>query len=278
MNPPRPVLRSLLVIGIMSLAVVSCGGRDDSGGGGTQAAPATSATAPATSAPAPKDPNAVIDPGDGGNYAPTIDPANFVAVIDNPYLPLLPGARWRYKGRIDGEPENVEVVVTSRRKQIMGISAVVVTDKVFDPDGNPIEITSDWFAQDRQGNVWYLGEDTKEYENGKVSSTAGSWETGKDGALPGIAMPAAPATGHAYRQEYYKGEAEDMAEIAGTGQTATTAAKRYDQVVVIKEWTPLEPKVIEDKSYAPGVGMVLQVHQAGGVGRVELVDFTPGKG
>jgi hypothetical protein len=276
MSPPRSVLRPLLVIGILSLAAVSCGGGDDSGGGGTQAAPATSA--PATSAPAPKDPDAVIDPGDGGNYAPTIDPANFVAVIDNPYMPLLPGAKWQYEATIDGEREKLAVVVTSERKQILGISAVVVRDTVLTPEGEPVEVTSDWFAQDRDGNVWYLGEDSKDYENGKVSTTKGSWLAGKDGAYPGIVMRAAPAVGDAYRQEFYKGEAEDMAEVIRTGTTAKTAAESYDRVIVTREWTPLEPKVIEEKYYAPGIGKVLQIHTAGGVGRLELVKSTPGSG
>jgi hypothetical protein len=219
----------------------------------------------------------VIDPGDGGRYAPKLDPADFVAVVDNPYLPLLPGARWRYEGTTDGEPEHVDIVVKPERKLIMGISAVVVRDTVTRPGGEVVEDTTDWFAQDRRGNVWYLGEDTKEYEAGKVVSTEGSWETGKGGAKPGIAMLAAPAVGNAYRQEFLKGEAEDMAQVEGTGRTAATAAKRYDRAVVIREWTPLEPKVVEAKSYAPGVGMVLEVVQAGGGGRSELVAFTPGR-
>jgi hypothetical protein len=220
----------------------------------------------------------VIDPGDGGAYTPSIDPAGFVAVVDNPYMPLLPGARWRYEGTIDGERERVTVEVTSERRTIMGISAVVVRDTVLDGAGEPIEITDDWFAQDGAGNVWYLGEASKDYEDGKVVSTEGSWEAGKAGALPGVVMRAAPAAGDAYRQEYFKGEAEDMAEVLRVGQTVQTGLDAYDRVVVTREWTPLEPEVVEEKSYAPGVGKVLQVHTAGGKGRLELVEFTPGRG
>jgi hypothetical protein len=220
----------------------------------------------------------VIDPGDGGTYAPAIDPAGFTAVIDNPYMPLLPGARWRYEGTIDGERERVTVEVTSERRTIMGISAVVVRDSVLDDAGEPIEITDDWFAQDRAGNVWYLGEASRDYENGKAGSTAGSWEAGRDGARPGVVMRAAPAPGDAYRQEYLKGEAEDMAQVLRVGGSVRIGLGAYDRVVVIKEWTPLEPGVVEEKSYAPGVGMVLQDNTAGEKGSLELTSFTPGRG
>ena len=142
----------------------------------------------------------VIDPGDGGEYAVDIDPADFVETIDNPYLPLLPGARWVYEGIEDGETERVEVEVTEERRDVMGISAVVVRDVVYE-DGELVEDTYDWFAQDVDGNVWYFGEDSKEYEDGEVVSTERSWEAGVDGALPGIVMLADPVVGEAYRQD-----------------------------------------------------------------------------
>lgn len=258
---------SALLVTALGLTAVSCSGGEPS------SAPTP---APAASTPGPGTP--VIDPGDGGSYAPAIDPANFVATIDNQYMPLLPGARWNYEGTIDGANEKVEVVVTDERKEILGIQAVVVRDTVTSADdGTAIEITDDWFAQDRDGNVWYLGEASKDYENGQVVSTAGSWEAGVDGAKPGIVMQADPTEGDAYRQEFSPGEAEDLAEVIGTGQRAETAADSYEQVVVTREWTPLEPEVVEEKSYAPGIGKVLQVHTAGGEGRQELVSFTPGR-
>ncbi len=136
----------------------------------------------------------VIDPGDGGEYAPVIDPASFVEEINNPYLPLTPGSRWVYLGEEDGESERVEVEVTDARREVMEVSTVVVRDRVFQ-DGELVEDTSDWFAQDAEGNVWYFGEDSKELEDGEVVSTEGSWEAGVDGALPGVVMLADPAVG-----------------------------------------------------------------------------------
>jgi hypothetical protein len=217
----------------------------------------------------------VIDPGDGGDYSPTIDPADFGGPVDNPFMPLPPGATWVYEGRADGELERTEVVVTGETRRVMGIDAVVVRDTVS-VDGEVLEDTYDWFAQDAQGNVWYLGEDTKEYEGGEVTSTEGSWEAGVDGALPGIVMPAAPAVGQAYRQEWYPGEAEDLAQVLRLDGSATVAGTRHDGLLVTEEWNPLEPDVVEEKSYAGGIGLVLEVKTAGGEERVELIEFTPG--
>jgi hypothetical protein len=215
----------------------------------------------------------VIDPGDGGNYHPDIDPANFVAEIDNPLWPLPAGAQWVYDGDDDGETEHIEVTVTDEQKEILGIPVTVVRDTVSDADGNVVEDTRDFYAQDQDGNVWYMGEDTAEYENGEVTSTHGSWEAGVDGALPGIVMPADPAVGDTYRQEYFKGEAEDLAEVIRTGETVTVASGTYDNVVVTREWNPLDPDVVEEKYYAPGVGVVMETKVQGGDGRIELTEY-----
>ena len=218
--------------------------------------------------------DAVIDPGDGGAYAPVVDPANFVARIDNEYLPLRPGNRWIYES-VDGS-ERIEVEVLTETRVVMGITATVVRDTVYE-DGEVIEDTWDWYAQDKDGNVWYLGEDTAEYKDGKVVSHHGAWEAGVDGALPGIAMWAEPAAGKAYRQEYYKDEAEDMARIESVAGRQEVRGAAYEGVVVIREWTPLDPDVVEDKYYAPGVGPFLETKVEGGTDRVELVSFEPGK-
>jgi hypothetical protein len=135
----------------------------------------------------------------------------------------------------------------------MGVECVVVNDKAWE-NGKLIERTYDWHAQDKEGNVWYFGEDTKEYENGKVVSTKGSWEAGVDGAKPGIIMQAHPKVGQSYRQEYYKGEAEDMAKVINLNESVTVPYGSFDHVLVTKEWTPLEPSYAEHKYYAPGVG------------------------
>jgi hypothetical protein len=218
----------------------------------------------------------VIEVGSAGSYRPVLDPAAFVDVVDNPYWPLIPGSTWVYEGSDADEVERIEVTVLPERRIVKGISAVVVRDTVT-VGGELKEDTWDWYAQDRLGNVWYLGEDTKEYEDGKVVSTEGSWEFGVDGALAGIVMEAAPKVGDAYRQEYYRGEAEDMAEVVGLGGAERVKAGRYDSLVVIKEWNPLEPDVVEEKSYAAGVGVVLEQKVTGGDGRVELIQFTPGQ-
>lgn len=216
----------------------------------------------------------VVDPGDGGRYAPTIDPADFVATIDNPYLPMIPGTRWVYEGDSDGETERIEVEVLTETREIQGITATVVRDTVY-VNGELAEDTYDWFAQDREGNVWYLGEDTQEYEGGKAINAAGAWEYGRDGALPGIVMPAAPTVGDAFRQEYLAGEAEDMAEVLEVGVAKEIGLDAYDDVVVTEDWTPLEPDVVEEKWYARGVGNIYSTHTDGKAGTVELIEFSP---
>lgn len=211
----------------------------------------------------------VIDPGDGGDYHPALSPADFVAVVDNPYLPFPEGATWRYEGTSDGEEEVIEVAVTGDRKEILGIQATVVRDTVT-VAGELVEDTYDWYAQDTDGNVWYLGEDVKDYDNGKVVSTAGSWQAGVDGALPGIVMPGQPAAGDPYRQEYLAGEAEDMMQILQTGSTLTVGAVTYDDVIRTRDWTPLEPDVVEEKAYARGVGKIAERKTVGGDSYAEL--------
>ncbi len=212
----------------------------------------------------------VIDPGDHGKYQPHLDPANFVTDVINPWFPLPAGATWTYEGKEGGSVEHIEVRVLPDRKSVMGIPAVVVRDTVT-VDGRIAEDTFDWYAQDRAGNVWYLGEDTKELDHGTVTSRAGSWEGGVNGALPGIIMQATPRVGDAYRQEYLKGEAEDLAEVTATRGVDRVPAGAFRDLVTITEWNPLHPKVIEAKKYARGVGPVVEVVTRGGSGRVELL-------
>lgn len=252
-----PIRTTAAAVVAVSLLVAACGG---DGSDGDEARTETqTATTP------------VIEVDDGGDYVPEIDPADFGGPIDNPYMPLVPGSRWVY----ESADERTEVVVTDEQRQVMGIDAVVVRDTVSS-GGEVVEDTYDWFAQDTEGNVWYLGEDSKEYESGEVASTEGSWEAGVDGARPGIVMPAAPTVGQTYRQEFYEGEAEDLAEVLRLGDSATVAGRTYDDLLVIEEWNPLEPEVVEEKSYAPGVGVVLEVMTVGGHERAELVEYTPG--
>lgn len=216
--------------------------------------------------------DAVIDPGDGGNYSVQVDPSRFVATIDNPWLPFTPGSRWAYEA---GGGERNEVVVTGQTRRIMGITATVVRD-VETRNGELVEETSDWYAQDRDGNVWYLGEDTRAFRNGEPSP-AGSWEAGVDGALPGIIMKADPQVGDAYRQEFYRGEAEDMGKVVRLGASETVPFRSFDGLLVTQDWTPLEPEVVEEKFYAKGVGLVLETTIRGGADRNELVSYRSGR-
>jgi hypothetical protein len=194
-------------------------------------------------------------------YAPHIDPAEFTTTIDNEYFPLKPGTTFVH----EGGKEHSEMSVTSETKKVMGVECVVVDHKEWEGD-KLIEKTYDWFAQDKEGNVWYFGEDTKEYEDGKVVSTKGSWEAGVDGAKPGIIMQAHPKVGQTYRQEYYKGEAEDMAKAISLNESVRVPYGSFDGVLETKEWTPLEPGYVEHKYYARGVGHVYG-------GGLELVDM-----
>jgi hypothetical protein len=211
-----------------------------------------------------------IDP-----YDPKIDPVKFDNAIDNPYLPFKPGTTWRYEGKTDEGTETVEVTVTNDTKKILGIDCVVVKDEVK-VDGTVVELTYDWYAQDDDGNVWYMGEDSKAYEPGKPAKSEGSWEAGVDGAKPGIAMPADPQVGQKYRQEFYEGEAEDTGEVLKVGQSVTVPAGSYDDVIVTEDINPFEPDVIEEKYYAKGVGFVLEDMVKGGSDKIELIEVTEG--
>lgn len=207
-----------------------------------------------------------------------LDPSAFTTRIDNPYWPMRPGSRWVYREvDDDGSVQRVVVTVTNRTKRIAnGITARVVRDVVTE-DGEAVEVTDDWYAQDAAGNVWYLGEDTAEYEDGEVTTRSGSFEAGVDGALPGIVMPARPRPGLAYRQEYYAGEAEDRAVVLDLDSKAGVPFGHFTHVLLTKDLAPTEPKVQELKFYARGIGPVLTLDSAGGAGREELVSFTPGR-
>jgi len=212
-----------------------------------------------------------------GSEPAKLDPADFSTNIDNPYWPMVPGDKWVYSETEPGEPElRVEVTVTDKTKMIAnGVEARVVHDVVSE-DGEPIEITDDWYAQDKAGNIWYLGEDTAEYENGKVTTRAGSFEAGVDGAQAGIIMPAKPRDDISYRQEYYEGEAEDRAEVLSTDEQVEVPFGHFQGALMTKDLVPLEPKVSEYKLYAKGVGPVPTVKTSGGSGREELVSYTQG--
>ena len=127
-----------------------------------------------------------------------------------------------------------------------------------------IEDTYDFYAQDSQGNVWYFGESSAQYENGYIVRTEGSWMAGVDGAKPGIIMPAAPHAGQSYRQEFSLGVAEDSASIVSLGGSQKVPAGSYSDVLETNEYSGLEPDADENKFYAPGVGNILTVDNVTG--------------
>jgi hypothetical protein len=207
-----------------------------------------------------------------------LNPADFKTEIDNPWWPMKVGSRWVYRETDqEGSVQRDVVTVTDKTKRIAnGVEARVVHD-VASEDGEPIEITDDWYAQDADGNVWYLGEDTAEYENGKVKSRAGSFEAGVDGAQAGVIMPADPQVGQSYRQEYYKGHAEDAGKNLSLDEQVEVPAGHFTGVLETAESNPLEPKVDEHKFFAKGVGPVLALTLSGGSDREELLSYSEGK-
>jgi hypothetical protein len=204
-------------------------------------------------------------------------PADFTTRIDNPWWPMRPGARWVYRETdSEGARQRVVVTVTRRTKLIAnGVTARVVHDVVTE-GGKPVEVTDDWYAQDPGGAVWYLGEDTTEYENGRPVSKAGSWEAGVDGAEAGIIMPARPRVGMRYRQEHYPGHAEDRARVMSLRERVEVPFGFFRRTLMTRDENPLDPKVLEYKFYARGVGPVLAVSVSGGSDREELLRYRRG--
>ena len=247
---------------VIAAGLAACGGDDETT---TVTEPATGGE-PAASSGLPQ-----------GSEPVELDPSEFTTRIDNEYWPMAPGTRWVYaETQGSGPPQRVVVTVTNETKRIAnGVEARVVRDVVSE-NGQPIEITDDWYAQDADGNIWYLGERTGEYENGKLVTRSGSFEAGVDGAQAGIIMPAEPQPGLAYRQEYYEGEAEDEGAVLSIGEMAQVPAGFFPKTLMTRDLVPLEPKVQELKFYAPGVGPVLTLDTAGGDGREELVNFKAG--
>jgi hypothetical protein len=211
-----------------------------------------------------------------GSESFKVDAADFTTQIDNPYWPMAPGSHWVYREtNAEGDVQRNDVIVTNETKTIMGIEAVVVHDTVRQ-GGQLTEDTYDWYAQDSDGNVWYLGEDTTEYENGKLKTKEGSWEAGVDGALGGIIVPAHPEPGLTYREEYYEGHAEDGAEVLSLNAHAKVPYGTYDDLLQTRNFSPIEPDVVEEKFYAPGIGVVLEITVSGGTDRGELIGFQQG--
>ena len=210
----------------------------------------------------------------GSNYNPDI-PTDLSSNVTNPFFPLVPGTIYQYSGQTPQGLETSTLEVLAATRVVNGVATREVHDLVY-LDGALIEDTYDWYAQDGAGNVWYLGEDTKEIQNGQVISTEGSWEWGVNRALPGIIMPADPAAqiDVAYRQEFLRDVAEDWGKVIAVNQTVMVTQGTFNGCIVTEDWTDLEAIPHENKSYCPQVGQVLEV-VVGGTERIELVGVTP---
>jgi len=217
----------------LALLAVACGSDDDGDDGGN---------------PAPFDPDVA--------YEPAVTADQLSADITNPLFPLPVGASWMYEA--DGPDGLEEIVVTVEQEthSVWGVDARVVRDTVM-IDGELAEDTWDWYAQDEAGNVWYMGEDTTEYENGEPTTTEGSWTSGVDGALPGVVMLGDPQVGLVYRQEYLEGEAEDYAEVASLDETIEVGSQTYTGCLKTNDLSAVDPDLNEFKHYCPGIGIVL---------------------
>jgi hypothetical protein len=202
--------------------------------------------------------------------------ASFSANVTNPWFPLRPGSVYVYRGVKDGKPARDVVTVTHETKIVDGAHCVVVRDQLY-LAGKLEERTEDWYTQDKHGNVWYFGERTAELdERGHVKTTEGSWTAGANGAVPGVFMFAHPQVGKSARQEYYKGQAEDHFQVLSLSKQVKVPFRSFGVAMLTKEWTPLEPDVIDHKFYVRGIGTVLEVTAKGPLERNELVSFRRG--
>jgi hypothetical protein len=251
-----PPLTNAALATVLVLAATGCGS-----GGGKNTSNAAAAQSGSSLAPI------------HGTYAPSIDPSNFVAVVDNRYFPLKPDTAFHFKGVRGKTPQIDDAVVTRRTVVILGVKCTVVRDTVSE-HGKPIERTFDFYAQDKQGNVWYMGEDAFELKNGQFVKAGDSWRGGVDGAKPGIIMLAHPRPGDSYRQEYYPpGEALDQARVLGARGPVTVPYGTFEHVLVTSDFSPLEPQT-EHKFYAAGIGEIAERVVKGDHEAFELVSVT----
>lgn len=206
------------------------------------------------------------------NYNPVINPENFNTDITNPYFPLDTGKTYTYTAQTPDGLETVVVTVLTETRQVAGVNCRIVRD-VVSLDGEVIEDTYDWYAQDDEGNVWYFGEDVSNYENGVLQDKDGSFEAGIGGAKPGIVMMASPILELPYRQEYSFNVAEDWGKLVARDLTVTTPAGTFTDCIKTADWNALEPDApLEYKYYAPGIGNVME--ETEGTGEVlELISI-----
>jgi hypothetical protein len=262
LNALRIQTPTVLAVAALSAALGGCG---SSGG---NAAASSSRSAAVTGSPAS---------AEGRWSPPAIDPANFVSRVDNPYLPLVPGTTLRYRGVMkNGTTPQVDTfAVTHQRRLVMGVSCTVVRDTVTSR-GRPVERTYDWFAQDRQGNVWYMGEETQELKHGRFGKMIDSGPAGQNGAQPGLMMEAHPTKGDSYWQFHWPGHALDTAIVRGSGGTVSLPYGTFKHTLLSQEQSPLEPGVIDHKWSVRGIGYVKEQAASGTREQIKLISVTRG--
>jgi hypothetical protein len=242
------------VVAAAAAAIIGCG--SSTGAGTTSASP----TPPPPSVAA--SPSGVASPTPGTIAVapgwPTMAASDFAMTIDNPWFPLVKGRTWVSTGVKDGKPTIDTYTVTGQTKQIMGVTCSVIRDRLTQ-HGKVVEATWDWYAQDKQGNVWYLGEDTKDFNAaGNVTSTAGTWQAGVDGAGAGIFMPASPQVGMGGYQEYLAGQALDTYKVVGMNASVKVPYGSFTGCLQTRETTAIEPGVLDSKYYVKGIGQVAE--------------------
>ena len=212
--------------------------------------------------------------GPGASYHPTIDPKDFTANVDNPWFPLTVGTTLVYTGTKDGEKARELFTTTAQTKVIAGVTTRVVEDKLYLNDRLE-EYTLDYYTQDKAGNVWYFGEDTYSIGKNGKRNPAGTWHAGVDGAEPGVFMQAEPEIGREFRQEYYKGEAEDQFKVVDQSSRVTVPQGSYDMAMRTEEKTTLEPEILDNKFYVRGIGTVMEIQVKGPppIEKLELVEI-----
>ena len=243
--------------------VAGCSSNQASTSEGTTPSPPSSSTAPS---PTPT--------ASSSAYRVEVVPARFSAKVTNPWFPLPVGRTWEYRGSDEDGRVRELVTVSDETEKVGGVTCRVVLDRLFRGDA-VVETTKDFYAQDRQGNVWYFGEDTAELEDdGSMVTTEGTWHYAVAGAQPGIVMTAVPAVGDTHRQEYLPGYAEDFYAVDRLGAATSTPYKRFTGLVQTQEWTPLEPDVVSRKLYARGIGLVKELNTKGPQESLSLVAVT----
>ncbi len=270
-------MKKIIILGALFLGTIVLAGCGQQQANQNQQSQNQAQKSPATtSQTTPTEKPSFTNNAEATDYSPVIDPKNFTTTIDNKYFSMKPGTVMTYEGTKDGEYQKTIVTVTNETKVIMGVTCVVSTDIVYDKSGQVVEDTADWFAQDTDGNVWYFGEALKDYENGKLSSTDGSWEAGVKGALPGLIMKANPQVGESWKQEYWKGQAEDKAQVLGINESTIVNGKTYTGCVKTKDWSGLEQGIFENKFYCPGdaANVVYALTVEGGSEYSNLVSIT----